>query len=82
MDVALRKFGKAQGALIPTPILSQLGLAGAAELQLRDGVIEMRSLRRNPREGWADDARTIAEQHDDTLVWPEFADDREDELDW
>ena len=39
------------------PILAQVGLQGVADLQVRNGVIEIRPLRRNPREGWADDAR-------------------------
>lgn len=82
MEVAIRKMGNSQGVLIPKPILAQLGLEGTADLQVRDGVIEIRAIRRNPREGWADDARKVAEQHDDTLVWPEFANDGDDELVW
>jgi antitoxin MazE len=53
-----------------------------ADLQVRDGVIEIRPLRRNPREGWAEDARRLAEQSDDTLVWPEFANEGDDKLVW
>lgn len=56
---------------IPKPILAQLGLEGTADLQVRDGVIEIRAIRRHPREGWADDARRLAEQGDDAgLAWP------------
>ena len=50
--------------------------------QVRDGVIEIRAVRRNPREGWADDARRIAGQRDDALVWPELANDGDDDLVW
>ena len=49
MEVAIRKMGNSQGVLIPKPILAQLGLEGSADLQVRDGVIEIRALRRNPR---------------------------------
>ena len=73
MEVAIRKMGNSQGVLIPKPILAQLGLEGTADLQVRDGVIEIRPIRRNPREGWAEDARAIAAGGDDALVWPEFA---------
>ena len=73
MEVAIRKMGNSQGVLIPKPILAQLGLEGTADLQVRDGVIEIRPIRRNPREGWAEDARAIAARGDDALVWPEFA---------
>ena len=73
MEVAIRKMGNSQGVLIPKPILAQVGLEGVADLQVRDGVIEIRPLHRNPREGWAADARRLAEAGDDALVWPELA---------
>jgi antitoxin MazE len=82
VEVAIRKMGNSQGILIPKPILAQLGLEGTAELQVRDGVIEIRAIRRNPREGWADDARRLAEQGDDALVWPGLANEGDDERAW
>jgi len=82
VEVAIRKMGNSQGVLIPKPILAQVGLEGTADLQVRNGVIEIRAVRRNPREGWADDARRIAEHRDDSLVWPEFANDDDNELVW
>lgn len=82
MKVAIRKMGNSHGVLIPKPILAQLGLVGSADLQVRNGVIEIRAIRRNPREGWADDARRIAALGDDALVWPEFANDGDSELIW
>lgn len=82
MEVAIRKMGNSQGVLIPKPILAQLGLEGTADLQVRDGVIEIRAVRRNPRKGWADDARRIADHGDDALVWPEFANDGDNDLVW
>jgi antitoxin MazE len=82
MEVAIRKMGNSQGVLIPEPILAQLGLEGAADLQVRDGVIEIRPVRRDPREGWAEDARHLAARGDDALVWPEFADEGDREPAW
>lgn len=82
MEVAIRKMGNSQGVLIPKPILAQVGLEGSADLQVRDGVIEIRPVRRNPREGWAEDAQRLAEQGGDGLVWPEFANDGDDDLVW
>ena len=73
MEVAIRRMGNSQGVLIPKPILAQLGLEGTADLQVRDGVIEIRAIRRNPREGWADDARRLAAQGSDAPVWPDVA---------
>lgn len=82
MEVAIRKMGNSQGVLIPKPVLAQVGLGGSADLQVRDGVIEIRPVRRNPREGWAEDARRLAEQGDDALVWPEFANESDAQLQW
>ena len=82
MEVAVRKMGNSQGVLIPKPILAQVGLEGTADLQVRDGVIEIRPVRRNPREGWADDARRLAAQGNDELVWPELANEGDSELVW
>ena len=82
MEVAIRKMGNSQGVLIPKPILAQVGLEGTADLQVRDGVIEIRAIRRNPREGWAADARRLAQRGDDALVWPELANAADAELAW
>ena len=82
MEVTIRKMGNSQGVLIPKPILAQLGLEGTADLQVRDGVIEIRALRRNPRAGWAEDAQRLAGQGDDALVWPEVANDGDEQRVW
>ena len=82
MEVTIRKLGNSQGVLIPKPILAQVGLEGVADLQVRDGVIEIRPLRRNPREGWAEDAQRVAAAGDDRLVWPEMSNAGDDELVW
>ena len=82
VEVAIRKMGNSQGVLIPKPILAQVGLEGTADLQVRDGVIEIRAIHRNPREGWADDAQRLAAQGGDALVWPEVANEGDDKLVW
>lgn len=82
MEVAIRKMGNSQGVLIPKPILAQLGLAGTVDLQVRDGVIEIRALQKDPRTGWAADSQRLAAAGDDALVWPEFANPSDAELVW
>ena len=82
MEVAIRKMGRSQVLLIPRSILAQVGIEHTADLQVRDGVIEIRAMRRHPREGWAADARRLAEQGGDGLVWPEFTNEGEAELVW
>ncbi len=82
MKVAIRKMGNSQGVLIPKPILAQVGLEGTAELTVREGVIEIRPIQPEIRQGWAEDARRIAELGDDELVWPEFSNADDAEIVW
>lgn len=82
MQVAIRKMGNSQGVLIPKPILAQVGLEGTADLQVREGVIEIRPVGRNPRQGWADDARRLAAHGADTLVWPELSNEGDEAIVW
>ena len=82
MQVAIRTMGNSKGVLIPKPILEQTGLLDAADLQVKNGVIEIRPLKRNPREGWAADSQRVAQSGDDALVWPEFANADDKDLKW
>jgi antitoxin MazE len=82
MKVSLRKIGRSQGVPIPKSMFVLVGLEGTADLQVRDGVIEIRAVRRNPREGWADDARRLAAQGGDALLWPEVANEGDSKLVW
>ena len=82
MQVAIRTMGNSKGVLIPKPILEQTGLLDTADLQVKNGVIEIRPLKRNPREGWAADSQRIAQAGDDVLVWPEFANAGDASLQW
>jgi antitoxin MazE len=82
MQVTIRRMGNSQGILIPKPILAQLGLEGKADLQVRDGVIEIRPVQRNLREGWAQDAKRLAQDGQDALVWPEFGNQADADLTW
>ena len=82
MQVAIRTMGNSKGVLIPKPILEQTGLLDTADLQVKNGVIEIRPLKRNPREGWAADSQRIAQAGDDVLVWPAFANADDASLQW
>ena len=82
MEISIRKIGKSQVLLIPRSILAQVGIEDSADLQVRDGVIEIRAARRNPREGWAADARRLSGQCGDPLVWPELGNEGDADLVW
>jgi antitoxin MazE len=82
MQVSIRKMGNSQGILIPKPILKQLGLVDVADLQVKGNVIEIRPLKRHPREGWGQDSQRLAATGDDALVWPEAGNEGDVELVW
>jgi len=82
MQVAIRKMGNSQGVVIPKPLLLQLGLQDVADLQVKDGVIEIRPLPRSPRASWAQDSQRLAATGDDALVWPEWANEGDRDLVW
>ena len=82
MQVAIRTMGNSKGVLIPKPILEQTGLQDAADLQVNNGVIEIRPIKRNLREGWAADSQRVAKSSEDALVWPEFSNAGDADLQW
>jgi antitoxin MazE len=84
MQVAIRTMGNSKGVLIPKPILEQTGLLDAADLQVVNGVIEIRPIKRGLRQGWAADSVRVAEQEtqDAGLAWPEFANADDASLQW
>ena len=75
-------MGNSQGVIIPKPLLIQVGLEGEADLVVKNNAIVLRKLKDNPREGWADASRELAENSDDGLVWPEFGNDDDNKLKW
>jgi antitoxin MazE len=75
-------MGNSRGALIPQPILEQTGPHDTTDLQANSGVIEIRPIQRNPREGWAADSQRIAQTGDDALAWPEFSNADDKGLQW
>jgi antitoxin MazE len=82
MQVAIRIMGNSKGVLIPKPILEQTELLDASDLQVVNGVIEIRPLKRGLREGWAADSARVAEKDGEAPAWPEFSSDDDALLQW
>jgi antitoxin MazE len=66
----LVKIGNSQGVRIPKVLLDQAGLTEDIELEVRGDQVVIRSAHR-PRDGWEDQFRLMATNHDDTLLDPE-----------
>jgi antitoxin MazE len=84
MKAVVRKMGNSSGVIIPKPILAQIGVERGDDLDLsldHDRIV-LAPARRHPRTGWADAAKRIANAADDALVWPEFANSDDADLEW
>lgn len=84
MRTQLRPVGNSSAVIIPKPFVAQLGLEPGAELDLvleGDRVV-ITPIRPHPRNGWAEDARGIAEAGDDAPAWPEFGNAGDEEIRW
>ncbi len=83
MQVIIRKIGNSHGVVIPKPLLAQLELdGGEAEMTIEGDALVLRKRAAAVRTGWAEAARKIAAQKDDTLVLGEFGNESDGDLAW
>ena len=82
MITKVRRLGNSRGILIPKPMLKLAGLEDTAQMRFERGAIVLRKPRQNPRQGWAEASRKLAEAGDDKLVWPEFGNRNDGDLQW
>jgi antitoxin MazE len=82
MITTIRRLGNSRGVIIPKPLLEEAGLEKEAEIALERGAIVLRKPQQSPRQGWAEASRKLAEAGDDKLVWPEFANWDDENLQW
>jgi len=84
MRASVRKLGNSSGVIIPKSVLEEAGVSvgDTVDLTLEDGRIVLAPLRERPRTGWAEASKALAAAEDDALVWPEFANIDDENLDW
>ena len=84
MQSSLKKIGNSAGVVIPKPMLAEIGAkAGdSIDLTVENGRIVIQPVTKPVRAGWAEDSKRLAAEGDDGLVWPEFANDDDDQLVW
>jgi antitoxin MazE len=84
MRAAVRKLGNSSGVIIPKSLLRDLGMAegDAIEMTLEAGRIVLVPIKRRTRARWAEASRSIAQAHDDSLIWPEFGNAEDETLIW
>jgi antitoxin MazE len=82
MRIALQRVGNSRGVIIPKPILAQVGFEKEVELEVAEDALVLRKGKRHPREGWEKASQALAKAKDDRLVWPEFGNAEDSELEW
>jgi antitoxin MazE len=84
MKTAIRKMGNSQGVIIPKPLLAEIGAAANdyVDMTVEQGRIVIAPIRSDPRAGWAEDSKRLAEAGEGALVWPEFSNKDAENLEW
>ena len=67
MRARIVKIGNSQGIRIPKPLLEQLKINEDVEIEVENNQIIIRPIS-NPRVGWDDAFREMAENSDDILI--------------
>lgn len=67
MKIRIIKIGNSQGIRIPKPILEQTGLKGEVNLEVQGSQVIIKPVK-NPRQGWEEAFRIMAEHGDDQLL--------------
>lgn len=82
MKISIRRVGNSKGIIIPAAVLDQVGLEDEADMTVENGALVVRPPQKNPRQGWDEASRSIAEAGDDVLVLPNFPNEEDSQLTW
>jgi antitoxin MazE len=67
MRTKLAKIGNSRGVRFPKAFIEEAGLTDDLEITAREGVLEVRAVRKI-RAGWTEDAKQMAEIGEDRLL--------------
>jgi antitoxin MazE len=82
MLTTIRRLGNSSSILIPKALLKQAGLGDQVEILVEGNKLIVRRPGSAPRAGWAEASRKLAASGDDKLIWPEFANEADADLEW
>lgn len=82
MKTKIVRIGNSRGIRIPKPLLEEAGLGDVVELRISESGLVVEPLA-EPRNGWADAARTLAASHETPELDPFLSSDFDDtEWEW
>jgi len=75
MTVKIRDIGNSKGILLPKQMLAQCNIKEEVVIEVRGNHIEITPVVVNPREGWAEQFKKMADNGDDALIIPDIFND-------
>lgn len=82
LHLQIRQIGNSRGVVIPKAILEQVGFDDQADLVIEGDRLVLSKPKKNPREGWAEDSRAIAEAGEGELVLGDFMNEADEDWVW
>ena len=83
MKVTLKRIGNSQGVVLPKPLLKQLGVADdELEMTIENDAIVIRKPKKHPRDGWREAAIAAVAAGEDGLVYEDFPNEIDSEIEW
>ena len=82
LQLQIRQIGNSRGVVIPKAILEQVGFEDEADLIIEGDRLVLSKPKKNPREGWAEDSKAIAEAGEDDLVLGDFMNESDEDWVW
>jgi len=83
MLTTIRKVGNSKGVLIPAAFLASCQIQADVDMQLQEGQIVIRPVKRKPRDGWFDQAAAAPpEEMADAQAWDSASVSNDSEWVW
>ncbi len=84
MKTVIRKTGNTHFVIVPKRMLSAIGVAvnDHVRIDVERGKLVVTPLDHDPRAGWAEESKRLAEAGEDGLVWPEFGNKADKDWTW
>lgn len=58
----IRKIGNSQGVLLPRTMLQQAGIGSTVDIEIADGALILRAVKKHPRDGWEEAFNQVIEK--------------------
>ncbi|BDX21227.1 hypothetical protein TUM22923_05480 [Polynucleobacter sp. TUM22923] len=82
LHLQIRQIGNSRGLVIPKVILEQVGFDEEVDLIVEGSTLILSKPNKSLREGWAEQAKAIAQAGDDELLLGDFNNDEDEDWVW